>query len=643
MLQEILGNQEEALESYKKYCSLSKKTGDKRCIAQAYGCLGSVYASLGNHAMSKSYLEQFIASAKKLGDVKLQLQAFEQYGDTSTKLKEYGNAIDSYSQMLKICTSSDLHSRTAATLKIGSSYKAQEKYQHALYYMEQAKMLSQDNDFKNIEIICKLNIASILQHSTQMFELDQAKNYLEELIPLLEAKIEHHREEDSFCSEELYGQLLESFDSMQNILIKLGNHKEALMYAEQSRCQRSAFDVNVNKCLFNISQNVSQGFFDGLINIVHQQNATVLYYSVLNDALFLWVLQPAIGIARFYAGKNITTEQTIPEQIKDLTNKIKQTKAIQKEDFENRSLPLKNIDIEFLRKQNEALSRSPKTEEDGYSAREATEKTIARQFSQVKSPQRKLFDILLAPVDDFLSKLEEHTPLVIICDKVLCSTPIWTAMDWDNKALDEYFRITMLPSLHHLGTISQNEINQLRIHDNLEFERSQSRFGGIPKLLSPREVSNELYPVPESTPDSILGKIDLKKTSNPRLMTSSLYGASLNPKREAASRESVGTAKSLPTSRIRERTRSTLAETPKKNIVFGSPTTMARMAGAHSLSTLTTRTSTTTDVTTSFDSVPEFQQISDPYKCVVFGNPTLPKWLVILFCLSDFLIYFLLY
>ena len=631
MLHEILGNHKEALEAYQTYCSLSKKKGDKKCVAQAYGCLGSVYASLGNRAMCVSYHEQFVVAAKKLADVKLQIQAHEQMGDTYTKINEYSNAIDSYTKMHKLCTRNDLHTQTASLLKIGNSYKAQGKYQYALYYIEQAKILAQDNHFTSIEVICKLTKASILQYSTQMFELDQAKKYFEELIPLLDAKIEQHREEDSFCSEELCNQLLECFDSMQNVLAKLGKYKECLIYAENSRTL--AFNGNQGKYQLKSSKELTQGSLDEILNIVHQQNATILYYTVLNDALLLWILQPGVGIARFYAGKNNAEGQTMPRQIEELVHEMRETQTLGKEDYENRSLPLKNAEVELLKRKNKTLSRNrTKEENDQNTGGKSTQKPLERQLSKVKSPQRKLFDMLLAPVDDFLSKLHEHAALVIIPDKVLSNCPIWAAMDWDNKILSEYFRITTLPCLHLLDKASKNEISQLRIHDDLEFERSQSRLGGIPKLLSPRgESGDQLDTIVEPTPASRGQNLDLKKTSNPRLVTSGVfrYDDSSVTKREATSRDSNSACKS-PSSKgkINENARSTVTEHLRKNRIIGSPTTVARMVGAHSFSTLTTRTSTRTDVTNSYNSVPEFRQVSYPYKCVVFGNPALPKWLV---------------
>ena len=651
MLQEILGNYKEALECYQKYCSLSKKNGDRKGLAQSYGCLGSVYASLSNHAMSITCHEQHISATKKIGDVKIQIRACEQMGDTYTKMEEHEKANESYNEMFKLCPGSDIHNRTAALLKMANSYKTQGKYQYALYYTEQAKILAEDVDFTDIKVICKLNIASILQHSTQLSELDQAKTYFQDLIPLFEAKIEKHTEEDTFCSEELYSQLYECFDGIQNVLSKLGNHRECLIYAEASRqksitLSRSINLMGSNKTLSNLKKGSFQWSLDNILNVVHEQNATVLYYTVLNNALLLWVLQPGVGIAKFYVGRNSTTDQTIPKQIEELINSIKTACLMDEKNHslncENRSLPLKNTDTEIIKQKNEKLSHgsSSSVEKGERPAREQQRKksrTLERQLSKLKSPQRKLFDLLLAPVDDFLSTLDDQTALVIVPDKVLCGCPIWTAEDWDNKPLSDYFRITIIPSIYLLDKVSRNEIAQLRTQDELEFERSQSRFGGIHKLYSVRgEPEFELYPIKESVKPKDL---NLKKTSNPRLVTSGVMrnNNSAVTRRQSASRDpnvtgchTIKTPRSILSrgsapNKINEDLKPSMSEPLKSTKLIGSPTALEKVAGTHTFSTLTTRTSTTTDITSSYNTVPEFKQISDPHKSVVFGNPALPN------------------
>ena len=66
MLHELLGDHERALGHYKQFLSMSKAKGHKRGIAQAYGCLGSIYGHLGNRQLALTYHEQHIAMCRKV-------------------------------------------------------------------------------------------------------------------------------------------------------------------------------------------------------------------------------------------------------------------------------------------------------------------------------------------------------------------------------------------------------------------------------------------------------------------------------------------------------------------------------------------------------------------------------------------------
>lgn len=61
---------------------------------------------------------------------------------------------------------------------------------------------------------------------------------------------------------------------------------------------------------------------DYIKRIVSQQNATILYYSVLENQLLLWVLRPVEGIARFYCTRT-SEEQTFPQQVSSCCWKMK--------------------------------------------------------------------------------------------------------------------------------------------------------------------------------------------------------------------------------------------------------------------------------------------------------------------------------
>ena len=571
-------------------------------------------------------------------------------GDTYSKLKEFDKAVDSYTNMFKTCNRNDLRMQTTALVKIGNGYKAQEKFQYSLYYFEQAKVIADDLDFANIKTVCEFNLASILQHSTQMYELDQAKKFYEKLIPMFEAKIQQHRDEDTFCAEELHMQLMDCYDGIQNVLTKLANHQECLMYAES--CRKKYITLVQNTTLLTSvgsfasltsSQNAMLDMWDmeRILRTVNEQNATILYYTILPNALLLWILQPGIGIARFYASKNTNPEKTLIQQIQEIIDEIKvyQPREEQKLPYEceNRCLPIKDGELEMIRKKNEKLNQK-EDDKNNEDCKTDNDKTKTKQ-SKEKSPQRKLFDLLLAPVDDFLSKLEENHALVIIPDKVLYNCPIWTAKDWDNKPLSDYFRISVVPSLYLLDKVNRNGVQQMKTQDSLEFDRAQSRLGGIHKILSPRNdciEPNVLVPIQESVTSCDAENLDPKKTSNPRLLTSGFLrkSESLPTKRHLTSRDSNKTGSHVPkTPRSilsASCSPSKMPNVPETKALrssrpIGSPTKLEHMVGSHNLNTLTTRTSTNTDITASVNGIPEFKQISDPHKCVVFGNPGLPQ------------------
>jgi len=59
--------------------------------------------------------------------------------------------------------------------------------------------------------------------------------------------------------------------------------------------------------------------------------------------------------------------------------------------------------------------------------------------------------------------------------------------------------------------------------------------------------------------------------------------------------------------------------------VIGLPAPTEKMLSIQSYSTLTTKTSTGTDITSSSQCITEYQQISSTDRCMVFANPQLPE------------------
>lgn len=235
MLNEILGNYNDAIKNYKQYLEEGKKNGDKKGMAQAYGCLGSVYAALQNWKLSITYHEHYVTMATRFEDKRMKIIANEMLADTLMLKGDYELAAKAYEEMINSCIRTDYRTRATGLCKIGHAYRALKKNQYSLYFYEQASELAEDFEFPEIETLSHYNIACIHQQSTQMLELEKALKYFQQLVPYYETKIREHMVEGSHCPKEYGIQLSECYDGIQTVHAKLGNKDECLQFAEAYR------------------------------------------------------------------------------------------------------------------------------------------------------------------------------------------------------------------------------------------------------------------------------------------------------------------------------------------------------------------------------------------------------------------------
>ncbi|KAL5012513.1 hypothetical protein ScPMuIL_011064 [Solemya velum] len=658
MLNEILNNFKEAVENYSQYLKCCQKNGDRKGIAQAYGCLGSVYASLNNWTLSITYHEQYVKMASKFDDKKMLVIANEILGNTYMLKEDYDQASCYYEAMLNSCIRTDYRTRATGLSKIGNAYKAMKKYQYSLYFYQQACDLAEDFEYDDIKTICLYNIACIHKQSTQMLEMEKAQKYFETLIPFLETKIKEHKREDIFCPKEYYSQLSECYNGIQTVLSKLGNKEECLQYAEMSRKQSNG-DVEEANMLSLANYGLEDSSvvssvaghslwrdvcdLEKVNRIVSQQNATLLYYSVLQDSLLLWVLQPGQGITRFYHGKCADG---------NMVGKIKQHLTIMKRDIdwkkmqteiESRALPYRESELEYTKRQYSRLQKTSHHEATPESSPEKEEPPSM----PLKPPQRELYNLLLAPVEDILSKLDSQSQLTIVPDKVLYDCPFGVLQDWMLRYMADRFHITYLPSLKMLEKVVNNEYDWLKSQDELQFERNQSKKGALSKFLTQAIIQN----CPTSVSDrgiSISSEaVDLKRVSNPRLITAGRVGLELDV-HKPSSVYSRWSPPPLPQSRLPTRSSSPGSPgTPRMISNQGTisarqgnsalsprlnphvPVSTDKMLGTHTYSTLSTKTATETDITSSSLVITSFTQISSFEKCLVYGSPYLPECLML--------------
>ncbi|XP_074655351.1 uncharacterized protein LOC141908946 isoform X2 [Tubulanus polymorphus] len=624
MLHEILGDFERAIAEYREYERLSRETENSRGTARAYGCLGGIYAHLKHWKLSDTYLEQQIDVCSRIGDEGLINDALEQRADAFMMRSDIDSALDIYSNIAKNCGRRRGNRRTKcnALLKLGIAYRKQRRFQYAAHYLDEALFVARDEKYNDLELACEFNMAAVDQHSTQVFDLERGRKLFEKLIPIFEAKIAQAKEEESYCSEETLLQLAECYSGIQLVLSKIGTPEETLRYSEAARQQTVITDVgeivNLTSSLIDLNtirSDRDSRFLDSwslnrLLRVVDQQSATVIYYTVTGFRLLLWLLQPGRGIVRFYSTKS-ESGKTMTESIVELIGEfVESPRFLDAYNYESRSLPRRHADLHNKQKEFSQLSNEDKQ----------TKGTPTPSGGEIsKRPiEKRLFDLLFSSVGDILMKLKDGSQLVIIPDGVLARCPFHAITNWSNVALSERFRITYCQSLSVLEKVTINELDQLKIMDDLEFERNCVKNGGLNNYSnlasigrSPEPGATAMCGSPEQS--AMKSRINnLRNLSNPLLVRSTIDRPRLKKN------GGIPPLRKGPVRRLRDTGRWHDKGIPKFSAGF------ARFIGANAFTTIATKTATNTDIVSSNSFVTQFRQCSDKDRAVVIGNPLIP-------------------
>ncbi|XP_052790745.1 tetratricopeptide repeat protein 28-like isoform X2 [Mya arenaria] len=628
MLNEVLGNYNDAINNYNKYLDECKKNGDKKGMAQAYGCLGSVYAALRNWKLSTTYHEQYVAMAARFDDKRMQIIANEMLADTLILKGDYEGALSAYEEMINCCIRTDYRTRATGMCKLGHAYRALKKHQYSLYFYEQASALAEDLEFPEIETLCHYNVACILQQSTQHLELEKALKYFQNLVPYFESKIREHQAADSHCPDEYHTQLQECYDGIQAVHAKLGNKDECLQFAEAYRKRTLTQTHNYQSTALTSQSHTApwdMWTVERMGRVVSQQNSPVLYYSLLSQHLLLWVLQPGQGLTRFYC-KKAEEPHSMIETVEKMVEEIRadcDTKSLPRQS-ENRAIPLKNNDLEMTRRK---FLKLQKPEENKESMENETK--VADDVKPEKTVQRRMYDLLFSPIEDILSRLPKEGPLIIVPDKALCHCPFNLLQDFLNRYCYKRFRITYLPSLLVLDKVVANELNHLRLQDDLDFERQINRKGGILNATN-RFATISGMASPQSGVSSM--NISPRKVAHPRLLTRPAKLHMISPKPGVLPKQPTMFEEDFKkhsqwlgskTARMAPGSYNSSLDSPLSLHTAGPPQ-LDRAYSFGSFTTLTTQTSTGTDITMSSHTVTQFKQVSCQDRCLVFGNPKLP-------------------
>ena len=131
------------------------------------------------------------------------------------------------------------------------------------------------------------------------------------------------------------------------------------------------------------------------------------------------MIKPGEGMVRFYTGKGSSEGEDYCKLLNKMIREIQGRRDVKgmRYECENRALVAKDKDLELEKEKNKKLSKSAMNEEYRQElAREIEEKETGLKTDRKvtkgrvesgKLPERRLFNVLIAPVYDLMEKLEE--------------------------------------------------------------------------------------------------------------------------------------------------------------------------------------------------------------------------------------------
>ncbi|MEE3715271.1 tetratricopeptide repeat protein [Tumidithrix elongata RA019] len=134
-----LGQYQKTIDYYQQAIGIFKQIGDRNGEASVLGNLGTVYSQLGEYKKAVDYYQQAIGIFKQIGDLKAEGKSLNNLGLVYDRIGQYQKAIDFYQQSLAIARQvGDRTEEAASLIALGLSYNNLRDYQKGIDYYQQS-------------------------------------------------------------------------------------------------------------------------------------------------------------------------------------------------------------------------------------------------------------------------------------------------------------------------------------------------------------------------------------------------------------------------------------------------------------------------------------------------------------------------
>lgn len=438
-LELLQGNYEKALQCHQTELQLCKKLKDRQGAAYAYGSIGMVYAHLRSFKLAAVNHEQHLRLAQSLDDKMSELIALKNYGCMHRLMGNYNKALNHFERhlhLVKVNKMDDLLCKAYSL--IGACYKELHQLHHAQYYYETSLRLALEQNDLEEELESCLALAQI---SASMRNFETSSHYFNKAIPVLEEKLLSKYGRSLIYQDPLLEKLDQCYKDLQEVLTEMNLQEEALEIAEHCR-SRILVNILRHEKILNPKEAcpseplVPPYSANDMVDVLSQQQASILFFSTIPSGFLLWMLSPGKGIVKCH--RHICCEHySFADKIRSCIEEI-------------HSSCQESYNCDHLALPPDVTHNPHDTPNEEKTQRSCLSCEFLRNSKL--TPLQKLYRLLLVPVENELKELalNNTNDLIVIPDLEVNLVPFPCLQDQDGQYLHEVFTVRILPCIRLL-------------------------------------------------------------------------------------------------------------------------------------------------------------------------------------------------
>ncbi|MEM8809881.1 MAG: CHAT domain-containing protein [Cyanobacteria bacterium P01_G01_bin.38] len=291
LVHDAIGQYSQALDLYRQALEIVRDIEDRQGEADILGNIGLAFYSLESYQQAIEFHQQNLEITRQIRDRLGEANALGNLGITYTALEQPQQAIEFHQQALAIDRDIENRLGEAASLSsLGMAYESLDKYQQAIEFHQQALAIRRAINDREGEAISlsSLGIAFI-----ELEQFAEAEQWLTQSIEVFESLRTDLTDAQLIAIAETQAF---AYTALEIALAAQGKSAAALEVTERARAR--AFVLQLARLGAPLPQAISEAIqppsIDEIQQIARDQNTTLVSYShILDQALYIWVVQPS--------------------------------------------------------------------------------------------------------------------------------------------------------------------------------------------------------------------------------------------------------------------------------------------------------------------------------------------------------------